>query len=381
MLLHFRRDGTMRQGVREKDGPLRGVECRYKFDAAAKPMRVEWVEDDLPAKDWKWGFEVRFVDANTIEFGPSPERDSRWTLRRVPLLHWPETRPDLLPAYQKVRTEAEAGSARAQGVLAGWWLDNEQGTGADYAQALLWAKRSADQKHPFGQYVLARLLRDGWATNAAPERAQELFAQCLPAMTKLAEAGDAVAACRLGAMFSDQKDSEKSREWLTRAAAQNYAPAQYILGTQAQTAGKFDEAARWWRKAAEQGYPRAQLSMAVLYANGQGVERDTVATVNWARQAIARNEPNAAIFLYKFSGSDGLVDPRETAKALARAERLLLAQATQGQPSAAFQLGQLYEYFLDVRRLDDAKKWYKLAADRGVPQAKAACERLNKGAP
>jgi TPR repeat protein len=355
MLLHFRSDGTMRQGTREKDQPIRGVEGRYKFDAAAKPMRVEWVEEDLPAKDWKWGFEVRFVDANTIEFGPQLGPNERWLLRRVPLAGWPETRPDLLPAFQKVRAEAEAGDARAQGVLAGWWFDNEQGTGADYAQALQWAKRSADQRHPFGQYVLARLLHDGWATNAAPERAKELFEKCLPQMTKLAEAGDVVAACRLGVMYGKgdgtAKSPEKSHEWLLRAATHNHVPAQVILGGLARSDSKFDEAARWWRKAAEAGNPRAQMNLAVLCSNGQGVEKDTKVAANWARQAIAHNEPTAAVFLYKFSGHNEPVNPREAAKALARAERLLLTQATQGQPSAAFQLGQLYEYFLVLHRI------------------------------
>ncbi|MBM3858455.1 MAG: hypothetical protein FJ395_02255 [Verrucomicrobia bacterium] len=379
LLFHFRSDGTMRQGTREKGKPISAIECRYKFDAAAQPMRIEWFDEDLPANDWKWGFEVRFVNENTVEFGSSAD-DSRLTLRRVPLTEWPETRPDLLPAFQKVCADAAAGNARAQGVLAGWWLSNEQRTGADYAKALEWARRSAEQNHPLGQYALARLLRDGLATNAAPEQAATLFEKCAAQMTKLAEAGDAVAAYRLGLMYGEgsgvAKDDGKSRDWLARAASKQHAPAQTTLGSLARADGKFDEALRWWRQAAEAGNALAQLNLAILYHNGQGVEKDAEAAANWARQAIAGNEPVAGVLLAKFPGSGEPVSPVEASRAIAKAERLLLLQANQGQPAAAFQLGQLYE-----RDPDKAKKWYKFAADRGLPHAKAAYERLNQGAP
>jgi hypothetical protein len=385
VLFHFRRDGTIRYGARDEKKRMHSLDGRYTFDAAASPMRLEWAEDDVPASVGRIVYGVRFIDADTLELRYSADRSSARAFRRVPLKEWPETRPEFSAACQQVRAQAEAGDARAQGVLAGWWLDNEQGTGADYAQALQWAKRSAEQQHPFGRYVLARLLRDGLAVAADPARAKQLFEQCRPQMTKLAEAGDATAACRLGVMFGEgngvAKDPEKSREWFTRAAAHNHAPSQCILGGLAREAGKFDEAAAWWRKAAEKGNARAQLSLAVLLSQGKGVAKDDAAAVTWARQAAERNEPIAAVFLGKFSGSDGLVDSREAAKWLAKAEKLLLPLATQGEPHAAFQLGQLYDYDLGAHRPDDAKKWYKLAADRGFPPAQAAYDRLTKGTP
>jgi TPR repeat protein len=388
VLFHFRADGTMRCGMRD-GGQIRIVEGHYKIDSAATPTRFECLEDDQPVYPWQARGILQFVDANTLQLqlvtGERGERqsefdDSAIKFTRAPLTEWPETRREPSETYKQTRAKAEAGDALAQGLLAAWFLGNEQGMGADYAEAMQWAKKSANQGHPYGQYVLGQLYKRSLAGATNAGRAQELFAQCAPAMTKLAGAGDARAQCWLGAMFGQgfgvEKNPDKGREWLRRAAAQNYAPAQQILGAYCQTEGKTDEALTWWRKAAEQGNAWSQFGLAVSYWQGKGVAEDPAAAAAWARKAAEQNDATAALLLGKVYASGEMRDARESAKWFFKAEKIFLKLAAQGDVNAAFQLGQMYEF--DTSRPEQAKPWYQQAAKGGYKPAQAAWERLNQ---
>ena len=53
--------------------------------------------------------------------------------------------------------------------------------------------------------------------------------------------------------------------------------------------------------------------------------------------------------------------------------------AEQGDPDSQYLLAELYENGDGVTRdLDEAAKWYRLAAERGDTDAKAALERLGR---
>ena len=58
------------------------------------------------------------------------------------------------------------------------------------------------------------------------------------------------------------------------------------------TARNLANAVKWYRKAAEQGYAKAQASLGVRYARGEGVAEDRVQALFWtilaARQGLAR---------------------------------------------------------------------------------------------
>ena len=47
-------------------------------------------------------------------------------------------------------------------------------------------------------------------------------------------------------------------------------------------------AAKWYQKAAEQGFKEAQHTLGLMYANGQGVERDQRQADFWHRQATSQ---------------------------------------------------------------------------------------------
>lgn len=71
------------------------------------------------------------------------------------------------------------------------------------------------------------------------------------------------------------------------------APAQVQVGEKYAAAQDYKQAAGWYRKAAEQGNPAAEIHLADLYRNGQGVERDKDQAANWYRKAAEQGDPGA----------------------------------------------------------------------------------------
>ncbi len=50
---------------------------------------------------------------------------------------------------------------------------------------------------------------------------------------------------------------------------------------------------RWFHKAAELGNVTAQLTLAHIYKNGEGVPRDDKEAARWFRKAAEQGDPNA----------------------------------------------------------------------------------------
>ena len=51
------------------------------------------------------------------------------------------------------------------------------------------------------------------------------------------------------------------------------------------------EAVRWYRKAAEQGHAQAQTNLGFTYANGRGVDKDVKRAADWCARAAAQGHP------------------------------------------------------------------------------------------
>ena len=87
---------------------------------------------------------------------------------------------------------------------------------------------------------------------------------------------------------------------------------------------------------AEKGEPSAQLSLAIRYRDGGGVEKDPAAAMLWAHRAADQGHPEALDFV-GFAYLRGAMVKRNTPLALA------YFQAAAGESAqAAFNLGQCY---------------------------------------
>jgi TPR repeat protein len=160
------------------------------------------------------------------------------------------------------------------------------------------------------------------------------------------------------------------REWQP-IAEQGDANAQYNLGllyARGQGVEKNpQEAARWYEKAAEQGVPAAQYNLGVMYANGQGVQASPEQAAKWFLKAAEQGVTDAA------TGLGNVYQEGEGAfRNYSEAEKWYRKAADEGVASAAHQLGVMYDLGQGVERnYPEAMKWYQKAADAGYASAMA----------
>jgi uncharacterized protein len=150
-----------------------------------------------------------------------------------------------------VRSKAEAGNASAQYELGRSMLSgrHEGSTDSEFASAIPWLRRSAEQGYAPAEYLYGGIFRDGrW------------------------------------------KDPKQLVYWWTKAAKQGDVNAQLWLGAfyeQGQYGIERDyfKAFKWLAMAAKQGQPDAQVALGQMYENGEGVPQDYVVAAYWYRKA------------------------------------------------------------------------------------------------
>lgn len=148
----------------------------------------------------------------------------------------------------------------------GYIYDSGQGAAQDYAEAMTWYRRAADQGNMLAQYNIGLLYRNGHGV-------KQDYAEAAVWYRKAAEKGYADAQNNLGALYNDG------------------------LGVQ-QNHG---EAFVWIQKAAEQGFSVAQSNLAAMYANGQGTKKNIAKARQWYKKAAEQGDEEAAEALKKLS--------------------------------------------------------------------------------
>ncbi len=122
-------------------------------------------------------------------------------------------------------------------------------------------------------------------------------------------------------------DYGEAFEWAKKAAAQNDAAGQRLLGVMyAQGQGVTQDAAQalaWFEKAAAQGDAYAQLDLGTIYTTGEGVLPDYVEAYRWLSLASAQG-------LEQAKASLAALAPKMTAEQIAQAQALAA-----GGPTAA----------------------------------------------
>lgn len=196
------------------------------------------------------------------------------------------------------------------------------------------------------------------------------------AMQKQVEAKDPAAQTALASCYDlglhAQPNGKESIHWLTEAANQGYAPAEYELGRiylyGRGVPADYAQALIWERKAAEQGDPRAQRDLAFMYERGFGVAADPTQAAEWNRKAAAQGNVEAQIHLAKAldEGTGVSKDAEEARKWYAKA-------AHQEQPAAQLELAR---ESAGQGNCPAAVRWYKEAAGHGQAQAMYELGRL-----
>jgi TPR repeat protein len=128
--------------------------------------------------------------------------------------------------------------------------------------------------------------------------AEDDVARALEAGRARAAAGDTIAQFSLGAiLYYGGVETAQGIEWIRKAAAQEYAPAEFQMGQLYDfgfgvTASE-REALAWYRKAADHGSAPAQRAVGDCYQKGRGVPADAAEAARWFRRAADGDDVRA----------------------------------------------------------------------------------------
>jgi TPR repeat protein len=182
-----------------------------------------------------------------------------------------QTKADQKP-IEEVKAKAEAGNAGSQ-VELGRRYEQGKGVAKDQAEAVKWFRKAAEQNFAKAQFNLGVCYAHG--EGVAKDEVEAESAR----------------------VFGMAKDPVEAVKWYRKAAEQNLAKAQYILGAcYAHGEGVSEdhvEAVKWYRKAAEQNYATAQENLGVCYVSGEGVAEDLVEAYKWLLLAVRQGDEHA----------------------------------------------------------------------------------------
>lgn len=148
----------------------------------------------------------------------------------------------------------------------GYIYDSGKGVAQDYAAAMTWYRRAADQGNIVAQYNIGLLYSNGHGV---------------------------------------KQDYAEAAVWYRKAAEQGYAEAQNNLSALYQNAQGVQEdhveAFVWMQKAAEQGLSIAQSNLAAMYADGQGTKKNIAKARQWYKKAAEQGDEDAGEALRKLT--------------------------------------------------------------------------------
>jgi TPR repeat protein len=160
------------------------------------------------------------------------------------------------PSSTEMHTKAEQSNAAVPNKQEEYRIS--EGITRDYAEAMKWVRKAAEQGDKNAQYFLGMMYHKGEGVPLDYTEAAKWY-------RKAAEQGDAVAQLNLGWSYHNG-------EGVTR----DYA-----------------EAVKWYSKAAEQGNAVAQNNLGWMYEEGKGVSRDYVTAYMWYLLATAQGQERA----------------------------------------------------------------------------------------
>ena len=240
---------------------------------------------------------------------------------------------------------------------------------------------------------------------------------CVPSLA-LAQSADLVLCDRIAADPTDP-DKPADIKGVTEIAASDVATAikfcktaaatsrraMFELGRAYAASQKTADAIAAWRKAADKGSTAAMVELGVLYATGNGVEKDETQARRLLERAAEAGNPRGVSNLAALGGASSPSDPARARELLAKAAEtnaeaqyqlgLMLAEgaggpkddagaralfekaAAQNHAGALEQMGVFAEGGRGgPKDADAAKAYYQRAADLGDEHAKAALKRM-----
>lgn len=264
---------------------------------------------------------------------------------------------------------------------------NGQGVEQDYAEAVKWYRKAADEGSSDAQNSLASMYFNGYGV-------AQNYGVALKWFQKSAKRGNIEAQNSMGNIYRDglgvQQDFEEALKWYQKSADQGNADAQNSLGGMYLAGNGVDEnaseALKWYQKSANQGNANAQNSLGNLYHEGQGTKQNYAEALKWylqsanqgnadaqnslgnmyySQEAVAE-DPAGAGLLNKMKNIFGKKKKDPAQLNYAEAAKWYLKAAEQGNADAQQRLGDMYEEGQGVEQNDEeAWKWHQKASEQG----------------
>ena len=243
---------------------------------------------------------------------------------------------DYAEAVKWYRKAAEQGNADAQYSL-GYCYYKGRGVAKDCAEAVRWIRKAADQGNIDAQCNLGYFYYSGEGVTKDLDKAKEL-------LRKAAAQGNQMAKDKLEELFGATTQVEQQPQ--TQVVADEFEgktaseiadiAEDYYYGRNGKTQD-YAEAVKWARKAAELGNSLGQFRLGSCYTEGKGVTHDYVEAVKWYRKAADQGYAGAQISLglCYYHGQGITQDYGEAVKWCRKAEE-------QGDADALIVLGILY---------------------------------------
>lgn len=138
-------------------------------------------------------------------------------------------------------------------------------------------------------------------------------------------------------------------------------------GLDAYNEGDFERAFDLWKAAARQDDPVGQYNLAVLYYNGEGVNKDLLQAHKWFRKSAELGYADAQydLGLMYLDGEGTAQDPKTGIE-------WMMKSAEQDHAEAQFELAKAYQSGVGIEQnLAEAIKWYNKAKENGQEDAPA----------
>ncbi|MGA8742666.1 MAG: tetratricopeptide repeat protein [Terracidiphilus sp.] len=197
------------------------------------------------------------------------------------------------------KLRADRGDAKAEYELGGMYYHGE-GVPQDYAKALDWSRKAAEQGYPAAYSAIGSHYEFGQGV------AQD-YAEAVRWYRKGADKGFAASEDELGRMYyrghGVTQDYAGAFLWCQKAADQGDADGENRIAYmyhKGQGVKQDDAAAiRWYRKAADQGQAEGESSLGFMYYYGYGVRADRAEAYRWFRRATDQGDEYALRALSK----------------------------------------------------------------------------------
>eukprot|EP00919_Chromeraceae_sp_WS-2016_P023864 GHVR01056614.1.p1 GENE.GHVR01056614.1~~GHVR01056614.1.p1 ORF type:complete len:276 (+),score=25.49 GHVR01056614.1:71-898(+) len=166
----------------------------------------------------------------------------------------------------------------------------------DINKAVFHYKFAAEQGEMYAINNLAILYLNGTGVTKDADKAIRLLARA-------ANKGNVEAQVNLGLYYltstQGDKNNENALKWFAEAGKAHNPVALYYLAEHAYTAQDYVKAYDYYLMSAEQSNDNAQLKLAMLYAKGLGVEKNTSTALEWLTKAAELGNKRAVRMLNK----------------------------------------------------------------------------------